>query len=140
MAADEMAWFVIACSKSLNDSLSSFNLTLSVTGNVVDETNVSENLLMFFPSIVSADSGGKGREAKPPGVAKETVAGKVVIFGAVGYLHLDNWLVAQVVPLSHGAGRKQGNLGRSLCHVARRCEYGLGSRTVATRRGLRRFL
>ena len=27
-----------------------------------------------------------------------------------------------VVPLSHGAGRKQGNLGRSLCRVARRCD------------------
>jgi hypothetical protein len=90
MAAEEIAWFVIACSKSLNDSLSSFDLTLSTIGITVEVTNVSENLLIVFPSIVSADSGGKGREAKPPGVAKETVPRVVVIFGAARYLRSDN--------------------------------------------------
>ena len=94
MAAEEMAWFAIACSKSLNDSLSSFDLTLSAIGITVEATNVSENLLIVFPSIVSANSGGKGREAKPPGVAEETVPRVVVIFGAARYLHLNNWLVA----------------------------------------------
>ena len=55
MAAEEIAWFAIACSKSLNDSLSSFDLTLSAIGITVEVTNVSENLLIVFPSIVSAD-------------------------------------------------------------------------------------
>ena len=39
------------------------------------------------------------------------------------------------VPLSQEVGGKQGNLGRSPCHVERRCELVIGSRTVATRRG-----
>ena len=108
MAAEEMEWFVIACSKSLNDSLSSFDLTLSTTGSTVEVTNVSENLLMFFPSIVGANSGGKGREAKPPGVAEETVPRVVVIFGAARYLHLNNWLVAWSYPCRTGRDVNRG--------------------------------
>jgi hypothetical protein len=39
------------------------------------------------------------------------------------------------VPLSQRVGSKQGNLGSQPCRVAVRCEFVLGSRTVATRRG-----
>lgn len=131
-----MPGFFIASMKSLSESGSRLFLILSSTDRCCLVDNTSVNLLMWFPSVCECHPEGPRKGiTKAPGVTKETLTCMLQKFGH-GCTVSDQQLASRMCVLpSQEVGSKQGNLGRSLCHVARRCEFVLGSRTVATRRG-----
>jgi hypothetical protein len=107
----------------LSESGSRLFLILSSTDRCCLVDNTSVNLLMWFPSVCECHPEGPRKGiTKAPGVTKETLTCMLQKFGH-GCTVSDQQPASRMCVLpSQGVGSKQGNLGSSLCHVARRCE------------------